>query len=405
MLKYTTNPQERLHALLSSVASHSDLPFLEDQFSRVPFRFKPKLIREYGHHKEAKGRQSANLWSSTVKKLFGDRGVNYAADDDEIVEIAANAARDVRNKTKHFSNEEASLKILTQVADRYEVELPPLNKTSALIQRMVSEKWWRRQLRKQFQKVEAAAIGFGFVHKRAGLYASDETVNRRLKQRRKNAKLMESLEAINDHTGQICTLAELAATNVSNPAIRRTEMMTRIRGMEEFSNMCGFNGLFLTLTTPSRMHARRSGDGSINPKYNDTSPGMAQRYLLDKVWAPVMAKLKRQGLSYFGVRVVEPHHDGTPHWHILVFVNPEHQEQFTEILRTYALRDSPDEHGAQEHRFTVTEIDPSKGSAAGYVAKYIAKNIDGFSVGDDYEADTVTDASETSVRVEAWASM
>lgn len=79
--------------------------------------------------------------------------------------------------------------------------------------------------------------------------------------------------------------------------------------------------------------------------------------------------------------------------------------QMTEILREYALRDSPDELGAQEHRFTVKQIDPAKGSATGYVAKYISKNIDGFAVGGDYEADTLTDASESAVRVEAWASI
>ncbi len=237
------------------------------------------------------------------------------------------------------------------------------------------------------------------------MYASDETVKRRQQQKRKNAKLMENLEAVHDLTGEVCTLAELAATNTSNPAIRRTELMTRVRGLEEFSGQLGFVGLFLTLTTPSRMHARHSGDGSANLKYDDTSPNKAHRYLCKKVWAPVMAKLQREGVDYFGIRVVEPHHDGTPHWHMLVFVKPEHQDNLTAILRDYTLRDSPDEPGAQERRLTVKAIDPAKGSATGYVAKYISKNIDGHAVGDDYEADTPTDSRATAERVEAWASL
>lgn len=76
----------------------------------------------------------------------------------------------------------------------------------------------------------------------------------------------------------------------------------------------------------------------------------------------------------------------------------------TSILREYALRESPDEPGAQEHRFIVKDIDPKKG-AVGYVAKYIAKNIDGFEVGNDEEADKVTDSKNTVERVQAWASL
>lgn len=401
----TSNQNERLHALLCSVAHPDDIRFLAGQVASIPTSFQSMLLKEYGNIHKAKGRSKANLWTFQLQELFGGCGLNYAAEDDEIVEAADQAARNVRSKQKHFTSEEITREILEQVAKRYDIEMPQIDKLSELVQRMSAEKWWRKQLRKRFRKVEAAAIRTGFVHKRAGLYASDETVNRRIKQRRKNAKLLESMEATHNLTGEVCTLAELASCNVSNPAIRRAELMTRIRGIEEFSTMTGYAALFCTLTTPSRMHARMSSDGSVNPNYNNTRPDVAQRYLLNNVWGLVQSKLKRNGVDYFGVRIVEPHHDGTPHWHMLLFVKPAQKELITETIREYALRDSPDEPGAQEHRFTVKEIDQNKGSAAGYVAKYIAKNIDGFAVGDDYEANTTTNASDTSIRVEAWASL
>jgi hypothetical protein len=125
--------------------------------------------------------------------------------------------------------------------------------------------------------------------------------------------------------------------------------------------------------------------------------------LLKKVWAPAQAKLQRDGIEYFGLRVVEPHHDGTPHWHMLVFVNPDQAEALITTLRDYALAESPDEPGAQKRRFTVERIDPAKGTAAGYVAKYIAKNVDGEHVGTDYEGECA--ATESAKRVEAWASL
>ncbi|MDN3519113.1 replication endonuclease [Aquisalimonas lutea] len=40
------------------------------------------------------------------------------------------------------------------------------------------------------------------------------------------------------------------------------------------------------------------------------------------------------------------------------------------------MEDTPDEPGASRHRFQVERIDPQRGTATGYVAKYVAKGID-----------------------------
>ncbi len=60
-----------------------------------------------------------------------------------------------------------------------------------------------------------------------------------------------------------------------------------------------------------------------------------------------------------------------------------------------------DEPGAAEHRFKAEWINPKKGSATGYIAKYISKNIDGFGVDVDLYG---ADAQDSSQRVRTWAS-
>jgi len=61
--------------------------------------------------------------------------------------------------------------------------------------------------------------------------------------------------------------------------------------------------------------------------------------------------------------------------------------------------------GAKEHRCKCVAIDPERGSATGYVAKYVSKNIDGAGEIGDAESDETGGSVRDSVaRVAAWAS-
>lgn len=386
---------------LFAVAHPTDRKFLTETFGRVPQGFHGKLIGGYVDTLASQGRRAANLQVLNLQELFPERGLDYAADDDEIHHMAEVAAKEVRNSLPMMSSEVATMQALESVAHRYQVSLPNFKEPEKIISRMITGKWWRRRLRARFQKIEHAAIKAGFVHRRAGVYVSDEAHKRRQRHKKKSAQMLENMEAVNE-LGESFTLGELSALNVSNPAIRRAELMTRVRGMDDFSKLIGYSAILLTVTCPGRMHAYLSGSGTRNPRYDETKPDTAQRYL-NKLWGKVQAKLGREDIQYFGLRVVEPHHDGTPHWHMLVFVNPEQEAALIDTMRAYALADSPDEPGAQEHRFTVVHIDPAKGSAVGYVAKYIAKNLDGEHVDMDYESESP--AKESAMRVESWASL
>jgi hypothetical protein len=69
-------------------------------------------------------------------------------------------------------------------------------------------------------------------------------------------------------------------------------------------------------------------------------------------------------------------------------------------MRHYALLDNGNEPGAQECRFKAEAIDPAKGTAVGYIAKYISKNIDGFALDQDLYGN---DAAKAAERITAWA--
>ncbi|MGL5992358.1 MAG: replication endonuclease, partial [Aeromonas sobria] len=122
--------------------------------------------------------------------------------------------------------------------------------------------------------------------------------------------------------------------------------------------------------------------------------------------------LKRNDAPVYGFRVCEPHHDGTPHWHMLLFMRPSDRNKVISTLQRYALTDDKAELERNPiaapaftditPRFDWKLIDPTKGDATGYLAKYIAKNIDGAYVGDDDEANTPADQGARHAC--AWAS-
>jgi len=275
------------------------------------------------------------------------------------------------------------------------------------IARMTDHLWWRRKIRQtQARDLEAEAIRLGYVHRHGEIYASSATVERRAQQRKRNADTLEGTDAVNLDTGEIYKLAELAARSVANPRIRRGELMTRIKGFEHIAQGLGHVADFVTITCPSKYHPKRTEGGRVveNPKFAGFTPRQAQQYLT-KLWANIRAKLHRQGVRVYGFRITEAHHDGCPHWHLLLFMDAGHVGAMRAVVRDYALREDGTEAGAQKNRVDFVSIDPAKGTAAGYIAKYVSKNIDGggYEVQGDVEGGDY-DAITPSHRIEAWAS-
>ena len=279
------------------------------------------------------------------------------------------------------------------------INLPfPRGKTLATaLARLQDAKWWRRKLNEAIPRiVDQVSRELGLVHRDDEIYISNAALDSYRSRQRAARELLDNMEAVND-IGQSFTLSELADKSISNPANRRTEMLVRVRGMEEHAESKDFAGLFLTITAPSKYHCYSKG--KANDNFNASTPRGANDYL-NGAWSRCRAQFARDGAEYFGVRVAEPHHDGTPHWHVLLFAYQEQLQKIESTVWRYALAEDAKEIGAKTHRVKAEYISAAKGSATGYIAKYISKSIDGAHLDTDLYGKPAKDSAE---RVTAWS--
>lgn len=303
--------------------------------------------------------------------------------------------------------------------------------------RWLDPKWWTRRLRKIWDQYnEHCAILLGKVRKGVSAYVSSQGLQAFVERQRMAAAWLKDMEAYNAQDGITISLEEAVKASIANPENRRHELVVRARGFSDVADEMGYVGLFFTWTAPSRFHpwktvkasqAGKADSTTENPRHDGSSPRDAQHYI-SELWKRCRSALDRNlsqrgeflvedPIDYFGFRVVEPHHDGTPHWHLLIWVKPEHQHRLIGILQRYALSHDKDDLVRKRHpdskqpysdikpRFDWKVMDKEKGGAVGYIVKYIAKNIDGHRVGDQGDLEAETAATEGARRVRAWASL
>ncbi|SFB90366.1 replication endonuclease [Pseudoalteromonas denitrificans] len=338
--------------------------------------------------------------------------IKLSSDDSQLCDISDDKARACRLKVENLGCSYKTLLVIEDYVNRYTFQMPDFDRRyfeaepfkramlpvqvkdysmrclEGCLNRVSDPIWWRRQLRsKQGVVVEQIARDLRLVHKKASPYVSNQTIYTRRLRKAKNEKVLSNLFLLGEHQSpfdELETLQSICEKSHTSGYQQACELMVRMRGTEELSQMVGHVADFNTITCPSRFHAVNA-KGIPNKKYQYLSAQDAQAYL-NNVWRLARAQFSKAKLKPYGFRVVEPHHDGCPHWHMLMFAPKEDMPKIRKILKDLALRDSPEEvKRNSDIRFKSIQIDSKQGSAVGYIAKYITKAITGANI------DTVTD--------------
>lgn len=342
--------------------------------------------------------------------------LSLACTDSDLIEIAEQRARMVEtllneeiNAIEQSGGDPESIftskrieAFLRHVCEFWGVVYPELHGRRGAMARLIERVWWLRQLRVAHAKlVEALAIDSGLVGKKEWLYVSEDTLERRKQQIKRNDEILKDIE-IKADTGEKITLDVAAASGMANPVNRVNELITRLKGYESLAKKYGHECVFITITAPSRFHCV----AGKNPKYKpENKPDITQKFL-SKKWSLARAKMARRGVNFYGLRVVEPHADGTPHWHMALWYKQKTDlKVIRNAIKTHFLRgDDCDylEAGSIQNRLKFMACD-SRG-AVGYMLKYILKNMRAHGIDGELSDESESATSESAVdRVEAWA--
>ncbi|WP_129111465.1 replication endonuclease [Yersinia frederiksenii] len=273
--------------------------------------------------------------------------------------------------------------------------------------------WWKGRLwRLRCQWREEQLRAAMMVHKKASPYISQEALIHQREQWRRSAEFIRAHDLVND-TGFVMDMEEVVEASASNPRLRYIEMMTACKGLENLAEMRGDKAMFYTLTCPSRYHATLK-DGRPNPKWSTKTIKESSDYLVN-LFSGIRKKLNRLGLPWYGVRIAEPHHDGTVHWHLMCIMEKQNRAAITQVMREFAIRADREELGSNiKPRFDVKPVLKSKGTITSYLTKYLGKNVRGSNIRGKLDnktgkpivgKETGQPLGEDTERAVAWASL
>lgn len=317
--------------------------------------------------------------------------------------------------------------------------------------RLGDARFWRRAIRSiLLREREHFYLRLKLVGKSAERYVSDSQLATRLAQLKRQEAWMKETVLVPrylspDAQGELLTLAAVAG----DARTRFAKTYAFIKAMEAIATERGLVSAMVTLTALPEWHPNPShGDNS----WNGANPREAHRHVAEG-WNAIQVELYKKGVGISGLRVVEPHQDGCPHWHIWLIYRPEVEtdilaavmRQFPGKLKLRApsrrgqkvnprdvmfeTRDDvlagtgrPLSHPREGAQVEVSRIDPTISSGASYAMKYLLKTVDGGeplnqqvdlfgdAAGADPSATTEQDEKrkahqQTAKRVDAWRSL
>lgn len=164
-------------------------------------------------------------------------------------------------------------------------------------------------------------------------YVGGKTFNRAVSSAQlysRKRKLESSREWSSFNLKQRLVDAKLNTSQSRNPIDKKTaENFCIADGLNRYCRDYGWVSASCIVTAPSEYHPNPKSSKS---NWNGSTPQETTRFLLKK-WENIRSTLNNMQIPIAGIRSVEPHIDGCPHFNFLIYFQPEHKEKIKYIFR------------------------------------------------------------------------
>ena len=240
-----------------------------------------------------------------------------------------------------------------------------------------------RTLRKKAKAArQHASALFGTVGWEDAAYVDDYSRQRWKERQDANARYAETQVLVTED-GKAIPMASILA---KKKAATTAQFYAMCKAMDEYATTHqGWTGVFVTATLPPEYHPNpANGHGDYNPA---KSPRAADQELQHRL-AKLRARMAKARVPVFGIRVAEPHKDGCPHTHLLLYMPAADIPNLDAML----LKLFPETVPGQRNASRMVHIDPKLSNGFSYLAKNVMADND------------TEDGQGHGERVRAWAS-
>lgn len=199
-------------------------------------------------------------------------------------------------------------------------------------------------------------------------YVGDSTHKFRVQQNEINQEFLAK-QFFRTEKGKLRPISEIADRAVQ----MRSEIYLEMKAADDICQKHGMTWMMVTITLPGQFHSNpRAGKNSwqLGTEIDDCLDFFRLRW---NNMRKFISKKKNSHLKFsektgFGFKIIEPHLDGTPHWHIMLYCDPhliqEYKNLFTRYFKT----------SEKSINFNVEDkMLPNRASGASYLFKYVIK--------------------------------
>lgn len=251
-------------------------------------------------------------------------------------------------------------------------------------ERLKDPQFWKQNLmRHQRQGQDILNMYLGNIHAARQPYTCNANIWNRKQQNEQNEQFLQDY-VVTREDGEISIPLEDIAPTVEK---RFAKKCKELHALQQLAEEDGMSGLFITLTLPGEYHA--------NPEYkqtdhewNGTLPKEAMNNLGSK-WKKVQDRLQRNEIPYLFCKVPEPHKDGCPHLHILLYAllediatveqlfidQIENENSYIIIKQNFKYKKGYELTIKEFNNSQQEKDNPNKCKPANYMLKYLKKTI------------------------------